>query len=427
MEFRSGETSRHVGSLQRGREQHGLTTSTPATVPLTGTPSSAIPLINNPPGVGPVPSQPIGSGASGYSSTSGGFPSQQQSQVTSSSYTTHVPITTSSSGFDRDRPTWSRPSDLSVDQSQGVQQPLISPELKKAAYNTLNNMKDYSQQAFTNTLNYLFAGKGVDPMAYLGVKFDETKNFVWNISHIPMETYHQLFCAAAQNVCEKTELLKRWCVDHKIDRSRWDRKTDKIKFLWKDKQWVLAVQRFLDLKFKIANYYEDLFDEAVRDYAFSIKKLDRANERVIEYDRLKDKFDPMIFTSTRCGLVTKKKCAEKKFINSKIKVEELRHKILHLHQDSLEICNEALDFINTRGPELEGYLRNIGDDPDIKNSFDLLFKQMTEVRDLLNECIKCCRDKVVEFAQKKDVESWIGTRKIYGQTNLGVNQAAGTQ
>lgn len=380
MEFRN--ESRQVGSFNRGREQHGLTTSTPATVPL-----------NTPVSGGPPVGGNVASGT-GYSTGGPG---------------TNVPITTTSTSGERITPQQGQPTGTTY--QEGLK--------------TLQSVKDFGSVALNNTWNYLFPeGKAMDPLAYLSLKVDETKNLISNLSNIPMNSYHSLFCAAAVNVCEKTELLKAWSIDHKVDRCRWDNKCDKTKFLFKDREWTIAVQRFIDLKYKISMCYEDCFDEAIRDYAFATRKLDRARERVIEYEKFKEKVEPVFYCSTRCQLVCKRKTAEKKFVCAKIKVEELRHRILHLHQDALDVCLEALDFLNNRVPDLENCSKNIGDDPDIRNCFDNLFRQYNENRDLLNDCVKCCRGKIAEFSEKRDTESWIGTRKIFG---TGVNQPAGTQ
>jgi len=245
------------------------------------------------------------------------------------------------------------------------------------------------------------------------LKYDEAKHALYGLSMAHLDAQCYQFCLAAKNMCEKKEMLKLWIETHK---QRID--VDKSKCLDKDRTFIEAAQRFFDLAVAVCHSYQDAFDEGVRDYSFYLHKVDRCTERMKEFERMRDKLDKDVYMKHWKCLKDCKKDNVRKMITTKIHVEDLRRRILHFHDDFHESAVEVLEFLKRRLPELENLGRQHADKVAFRQCLDPLHRKGTQLRDMLEECLKCEKERVTKFQDKRHLERLVEERKKYFETDV---------
>jgi hypothetical protein len=240
------------------------------------------------------------------------------------------------------------------------------------------------------------------------LKYDEAKHALRSLNMARLDAQCLQFCAAGKNLCEKQEILKRWSDKHKT----YD--VTKEKFLFKDREYVEAVNRFIELGICSCHCYHDCYDESVRDYTFYLQKLEKCNERIREFKNMKTKMDLETYTKYKKWLNECRKDTEKKMINAKIDVEELRRRIVHFHHDFHDSATEVLEFLRVRIPEYERLSKQHIDVTIIRNAVEGLHKKSVQGLDMLEECLRLEKDKLPKFEDRKYVERLVSANlKVY--------------
>jgi len=292
-------------------------------------------------------------------------------------------------------------------------------EVKENATKLLNDMKSLAWNRVRNMWEGINRPdtweKICSTYVQSSLKVDEAKHIFAEIKSLPLNTSIALCCAACKNLCERQELLKRCLEDCKGK----GKEMKKKEFFDLEKEFLESVQRFVELVLYLGLNFQDAFECGINEYSYAIQKAHRYRDRYEDFAKFKGKMDPVTYKKNRHYLRKEKCDANKEAASAKVCTEEIYHKILHFYQDVNDTATDVMEFLKTRGPDVENLSKGRIDTPTHQQSLNALSKRYPEVRDLLEEVIRISRDKIPCFSNKKEVENLVAQRRKFFETREG--------
>lgn len=302
-------------------------------------------------------------------------------------------------------------------------------EFKENASRLLNDVKNLAY----SRVRYYWEGinrgdtwdRIVSTYVQSSLKFDEVKHILEEVMFLPIHAQLALCHAACKNLCERQELLKRYLEDFRGKELKSKKKSEK--FCGLEKEYLEAIQRFVELVLCLGLIFQDTFECGINEYALSIQKAHRYRERYDDFKRFKGKMDPITYKKNRVALCKEKMNANKEAACAKVCTEEIYHKTLHFYQDVSDTSNDVMEFLRTRGDEINNLFKGKTETVIDQQCLQLLNKRYNDVRDLLDEVIRISRDKIPQFSNKKEVENLVTQRRRLFEGTQGGTFREGTQ
>jgi hypothetical protein len=261
-------------------------------------------------------------------------------------------------------------------------------EVKNAAYEKYmeawNALSDYGQKAQgTIDKSYNLAKKS----------YEDAKQSLLSTRMLTLEVSERKFYAARRELREAMETAKRWLEDN----GQCIKKNPKMmhELMEKDKLVNDAMVKYDKQKDRLTKLFQDIYDDAVQDFFFAGKRMERAQQRWKEYDQHEEHKEE---DSTR-RLEETREDARRHYVWAKVRAEELRERMERFLGDVRKMSREMLEYLHDRTVIADRTIKEVDEDEQLKKEAQEAKDKIIMMTDEAEKFSKEFDYKVEEFGE----------------------------